>query len=99
MNWDMGRLGDHPSVRVKESTREIFALFDIGRVSAATENDSHLIGNRSKEVAKDLKTNWVDYHRKIPGFFTTKNTKSTKFLKIFKKLRGLRVLRGLNLLH
>ena len=54
MNRNMGRLRDHPSLGVKHSAGVVAPLLDVGRMRAALDRDAHLLGNRSKQVSKDL---------------------------------------------
>ena len=62
VDGDVGGLGDHVAVGVKEGAGEVLALLDVGGEAGAAEGDAHLLGHGGEEVLEDLKGYGVDGH-------------------------------------
>ena len=62
VDGDVGGLGDHVAVGVKEGAGEVLALLDVGGEAGAAEGDAHLLGHGGEEVLEDLEGYGVDGH-------------------------------------
>ena len=54
VDGDVGGLGDHVAVGVKEGAGVVLALLDVGGEAGAAEGDAHLLGHGGEEVLEDL---------------------------------------------
>ena len=65
VNRDVGRVGHQTARGVKDRAREVSPLADVGRDCGAAERFTHLLGDRSEQVAEDLDAHGVGFGRPV----------------------------------
>ena len=66
VHGNMLSLGDRVPRAVKQGTRKVLALFDIGRKSRTTERHAHLFGDTAQEILKHFETDGIVVHGILP---------------------------------
>jgi hypothetical protein len=55
------RIGNETTGWVKDSTREVQTLFDVGADACFLESSAHLFGNCHESMTEDAEHDWIDF--------------------------------------
>jgi hypothetical protein len=60
MHWQMRGVCDEVTLRVKQGTGKVEALFNVGACRCLLQCDAHLLSDGHEAMAKNRKFNWVE---------------------------------------